>query len=187
MPVRDTRRMICGTLGSGLRRERAGSRSAGAVLGREHVQPRLPRRDLRGGAATDAQRATARRSTRASPPVATPTARSRRRTSMPATPPCSRPASTWTQRSRGKGKRRSGLVSLEATVASPVPAQFPLRDVDGNRFLIPGSAVSLDSRDVRIGARLTIASPRGTTRRPPGRHRVPRRRRTARSGSPLLR
>jgi catechol 2,3-dioxygenase-like lactoylglutathione lyase family enzyme len=34
------------------------------------------------------------------------------------------------------GKRRSGLVSLEATVADPVPPQFFFRDVDGNRFLI---------------------------------------------------
>jgi catechol 2,3-dioxygenase-like lactoylglutathione lyase family enzyme len=34
------------------------------------------------------------------------------------------------------GKRRSGIVSIEATVADPVPAQFFLRDTDGNRFLI---------------------------------------------------
>jgi catechol 2,3-dioxygenase-like lactoylglutathione lyase family enzyme len=35
-----------------------------------------------------------------------------------------------------KGKSRPGLVSLEATIADPVPAQFFLRDLDGNRFLI---------------------------------------------------
>jgi hypothetical protein len=35
-----------------------------------------------------------------------------------------------------KGKRRSGLVSVEATVPDPVPPQFFLRDPDGNRFLI---------------------------------------------------
>jgi len=34
------------------------------------------------------------------------------------------------------GKRRSGLVSVEATIKDPVPAQFFLRDPDGNRFLI---------------------------------------------------
>ena len=35
-----------------------------------------------------------------------------------------------------KGKRRSGLVSTEATVPDPVPSQFFSRDPDGNRFLI---------------------------------------------------
>ncbi len=35
-----------------------------------------------------------------------------------------------------KGKRRSGLVSVEATVPDPVPSQFFFRDLDGNRFLI---------------------------------------------------
>ncbi len=35
-----------------------------------------------------------------------------------------------------KGKRRSGLVSTEATVPDPVPSQFFFRDPDGNRFLI---------------------------------------------------
>lgn len=35
-----------------------------------------------------------------------------------------------------KGKRRSGLVSLEATIPDPVPSQFFFRDIDGNRFLI---------------------------------------------------
>jgi catechol 2,3-dioxygenase-like lactoylglutathione lyase family enzyme len=34
------------------------------------------------------------------------------------------------------GKRRSGLVSIEATIADPVPPQFFVRDPDGNRFLI---------------------------------------------------
>lgn len=34
------------------------------------------------------------------------------------------------------GKRRSGIVSIDATVADPVPAQFFLRDTEGNRFLI---------------------------------------------------
>jgi catechol 2,3-dioxygenase-like lactoylglutathione lyase family enzyme len=34
------------------------------------------------------------------------------------------------------GKRRSGLVSLDASIGDPVPAQFFFRDVDGNRFLI---------------------------------------------------
>jgi len=34
------------------------------------------------------------------------------------------------------GTPRSGLVSIEATVADPVPAQFFFRDIDGNRFLI---------------------------------------------------
>ena len=35
-----------------------------------------------------------------------------------------------------KGKRRSGLVSVEATVPDPVPSQFFFRDPDRNRFLI---------------------------------------------------
>jgi catechol 2,3-dioxygenase-like lactoylglutathione lyase family enzyme len=35
-----------------------------------------------------------------------------------------------------KGKRRSGLISLEVVVEDPVPAQFFFRDADGNRFLI---------------------------------------------------
>ena len=35
-----------------------------------------------------------------------------------------------------KGKRRSGLVSIAATIGDPVPPQFFFRDVDGNRFLI---------------------------------------------------
>ncbi len=35
-----------------------------------------------------------------------------------------------------KGKRRSGLVSIEVTVKDPVPPQFSFRDTDGNRFLI---------------------------------------------------
>jgi catechol 2,3-dioxygenase-like lactoylglutathione lyase family enzyme len=35
-----------------------------------------------------------------------------------------------------KGKRRSGLVSVAATVPDPVPSQFFFRDPDGNRFLI---------------------------------------------------
>jgi len=35
-----------------------------------------------------------------------------------------------------KGKRRSGLVSIEATIGDPVPPQFFFRDIDGNRFLI---------------------------------------------------
>ena len=34
------------------------------------------------------------------------------------------------------GKRRPGLVSLDASVADPVPAQVFFRDVDGNRFLL---------------------------------------------------
>ena len=34
------------------------------------------------------------------------------------------------------GTRRSGLVSTEATIEDPVPAQFFFRDPDGNRFLI---------------------------------------------------
>jgi catechol 2,3-dioxygenase-like lactoylglutathione lyase family enzyme len=35
-----------------------------------------------------------------------------------------------------KGNRRSGLVSLDASVADPIPAQFFFRDADGNRFLV---------------------------------------------------
>lgn len=35
-----------------------------------------------------------------------------------------------------KGKRRSGLVSMEVSVGDPVPPQFFFRDIDGNRFLI---------------------------------------------------
>jgi hypothetical protein len=35
-----------------------------------------------------------------------------------------------------KGKRRSGLVSLEVSIGDPVPPQFFFRDIDGNRFLI---------------------------------------------------
>jgi hypothetical protein len=34
------------------------------------------------------------------------------------------------------GKHTAGLVSIEATVADPVTAQFFFRDIDGNRFLI---------------------------------------------------
>jgi catechol 2,3-dioxygenase-like lactoylglutathione lyase family enzyme len=34
------------------------------------------------------------------------------------------------------GTSRTGLVSDEATVTDPVPAQFFVRDPDGNRFLI---------------------------------------------------
>jgi catechol 2,3-dioxygenase-like lactoylglutathione lyase family enzyme len=34
------------------------------------------------------------------------------------------------------GKRRAGLVSLDASVGDPVPPQFFFRDPDGNRFLI---------------------------------------------------
>ncbi|MGI8778949.1 MAG: VOC family protein [Solirubrobacteraceae bacterium] len=34
------------------------------------------------------------------------------------------------------GKRRPGIVSIEATVGDPVPPQFFFRDIDGNRFLI---------------------------------------------------
>jgi catechol 2,3-dioxygenase-like lactoylglutathione lyase family enzyme len=34
------------------------------------------------------------------------------------------------------GSRRQGLVSLDATIGDPVPAQFFFRDPDGNRFLI---------------------------------------------------
>ncbi len=33
-------------------------------------------------------------------------------------------------------ERRSGLVSLGASIGDPVPPQFFFRDVDGNRFLI---------------------------------------------------
>jgi catechol 2,3-dioxygenase-like lactoylglutathione lyase family enzyme len=41
----------------------------------------------------------------------------------------------------GTGRRRAGLLSLEASITDPVPAQFFFRDPDGNRFLIvqPGS------------------------------------------------
>ena len=35
-----------------------------------------------------------------------------------------------------KGTPRSGLVSLDATMPDPIPAQFFFRDLDGNRFLI---------------------------------------------------
>jgi len=35
-----------------------------------------------------------------------------------------------------KGKRRSGLVSMDVTVGDPMPPQFFFRDADGNRFLI---------------------------------------------------
>jgi len=35
-----------------------------------------------------------------------------------------------------KGKCRTGLVSVEVTIADPVPPQFFFRDPDGNRFLI---------------------------------------------------
>jgi catechol 2,3-dioxygenase-like lactoylglutathione lyase family enzyme len=34
------------------------------------------------------------------------------------------------------GTRRPGIISLEATIADPVPPQFFFRDLDGNRFLI---------------------------------------------------
>lgn len=34
------------------------------------------------------------------------------------------------------GTSRSGLVSVEATIEDPVPAQFFFRDPDGNRFLV---------------------------------------------------
>jgi hypothetical protein len=34
------------------------------------------------------------------------------------------------------GKRRSGLVSLDAIIGDPVPSQFFFRDPDGNRLLI---------------------------------------------------
>jgi catechol 2,3-dioxygenase-like lactoylglutathione lyase family enzyme len=36
----------------------------------------------------------------------------------------------------GSGSSRSGLVSLDVTVPDPVPAQFFVRDPDGNRFLV---------------------------------------------------
>lgn len=36
----------------------------------------------------------------------------------------------------GTGTSRPGLISLDATIADPVPAQFCFRDPDGNRFLI---------------------------------------------------
>jgi catechol 2,3-dioxygenase-like lactoylglutathione lyase family enzyme len=36
----------------------------------------------------------------------------------------------------GAGTRRSGLISIDATVPDPVPPQFFFRDADGNRFLI---------------------------------------------------
>jgi catechol 2,3-dioxygenase-like lactoylglutathione lyase family enzyme len=35
-----------------------------------------------------------------------------------------------------KGKRRTGLVSVEVSIGDPVPAQFFFRDLDGNRFLV---------------------------------------------------
>jgi catechol 2,3-dioxygenase-like lactoylglutathione lyase family enzyme len=35
-----------------------------------------------------------------------------------------------------KGRRRQGLISTEAGIEDPVPAQFFFRDPDGNRFLI---------------------------------------------------
>jgi catechol 2,3-dioxygenase-like lactoylglutathione lyase family enzyme len=35
-----------------------------------------------------------------------------------------------------QGTPRAGLVSLEMTIADPVPPQFFFRDLDGNRFLI---------------------------------------------------
>jgi catechol 2,3-dioxygenase-like lactoylglutathione lyase family enzyme len=38
------------------------------------------------------------------------------------------------------GTSRPGLVSLDATITDPVPAQFFFRDSDGNRFLIVGVA-----------------------------------------------
>jgi hypothetical protein len=31
---------------------------------------------------------------------------------------------------------RAGLVSLDVTIADPVPSQFFFRDTEGNRFLI---------------------------------------------------
>jgi catechol 2,3-dioxygenase-like lactoylglutathione lyase family enzyme len=34
------------------------------------------------------------------------------------------------------GKHRPGLISLDVTIADPVPPQFFFRDPDGNRFLI---------------------------------------------------
>jgi catechol 2,3-dioxygenase-like lactoylglutathione lyase family enzyme len=39
-----------------------------------------------------------------------------------------------------KGNRRPGLVSLDASIADPIPAQFFFRDADGNRFLVVQSA-----------------------------------------------
>lgn len=36
----------------------------------------------------------------------------------------------------GAGASRAGLLSTDATVPDPVPAQFLFRDPDGNRFLI---------------------------------------------------
>ena len=35
-----------------------------------------------------------------------------------------------------KGTARTGLVSRDATMPDPIPAQFFFRDLDGNRFLI---------------------------------------------------
>jgi catechol 2,3-dioxygenase-like lactoylglutathione lyase family enzyme len=35
-----------------------------------------------------------------------------------------------------KGKRRTGLVSIDVTIPDPMPSQFFFRDIDGNRFLI---------------------------------------------------
>jgi hypothetical protein len=34
------------------------------------------------------------------------------------------------------GKRRSGLLSKEASIPDPMPPQFFLRDTEGNQFLI---------------------------------------------------
>jgi catechol 2,3-dioxygenase-like lactoylglutathione lyase family enzyme len=34
------------------------------------------------------------------------------------------------------GRRRAGLIALDASIGDPVPAQFFFRDADGNRFLI---------------------------------------------------
>ena len=34
------------------------------------------------------------------------------------------------------GTSRPGLLSVDATVSDPVPPQFLLRDIDGNRFLV---------------------------------------------------
>jgi catechol 2,3-dioxygenase-like lactoylglutathione lyase family enzyme len=36
------------------------------------------------------------------------------------------------------GRRRAGLVSLDATIADPMPPQFCFRDTEGNRFLVVG-------------------------------------------------
>ena len=36
----------------------------------------------------------------------------------------------------GKGTPRAGLVADDVTVEDPVPAQFFVRDPDGNRFLL---------------------------------------------------